>query len=99
MWTHRLANLTALTELSLYSNKLSGSIPATISDMPKLQTLKLSDNVGLSALDPQDQKPPALKACWLTGCDLDCPIPDWATEVSTIRLKLIGQIDPHLGLF
>ena len=71
--------LTSLTELHIGENALSGSLPATISGMTSLEKLVLWENE-LTTIDPETERPPALRECSLQDCEWACPLPEWATD-------------------
>lgn len=80
-----LTRLADFTELSLTGNQISGSLPATLSNIPGLQNLHLSHN-RFSTMDPEMVRPPFLDDprnrwdCQLQKIPWICPIPEWAKD-------------------
>lgn len=99
-----VGNLTYLETLNLNRNALSGSIPASLGRLKRLNYLGLCDNGGVSGEIPDSLRNCTnLAVAYLNNNSLAGAIPDWLgtlPSLSTLWLthnSLSGEIPPSLG--
>ena len=104
MWSHpNLGQLSQLQWLSLYGNKLTGSIPSELGRLSQLEWLDLSGNVLIGSIPPELSQLIALRGLYLYGNELIGSIPLELSQLTALRgLRLdnnglTGVIPPALG--